>query len=76
MSMAYLEHLDRLSDADYAAECGGPHDCSVAEMEYRGHSENVERPMTVVRQRARQYDPNDLPVCLTTLKWSLNSGYY
>ena len=76
MSRAYDEHLDRLSEANYAAECGGLHDCSVAEMEYQGYSQNAERPMIAARQRARRYDPDSMPVCTTTLNWEHTNGYY
>jgi len=73
MSATYLEHLDRLSDADYAAECGGRHDCCPMEMEYRGYSE---RPMTAVRQRAVKYDIEDLLVSTATLNWEYTNGCY
>jgi len=76
MSRSYDEHLDRLSNADYEAECGGQHDCRVAEMEYRGHSQILEHPKIVARQRARRYDPDNQPVCTTTLNWSRSNGYF
>jgi len=73
MSMSYNEHLDRLSDADYEAECGGLRNYSPVEMEYRGYSE---RPMTAVRQRAVKYDFEDLLVSTATLNWEYTNGCY
>ena len=70
MSRAYDEHLDRLSDVDYEAECGGRSDCSVAGRECLGHSEF----QNVIRQRARRYDPNNLLISTTNRQF--NNGIY
>ena len=69
MSRAYDEHLDRLSEADYEAECGGQYDCSPVEMD-------THTPVRIGMSWTRTNVPDDKPMSSTARNWTRNNVNY
>jgi len=67
MSATYLEHLDRLSDADYEVECGGKYDYCPVEMD-------TLPPVRIGMSWERTNVPDDKPMSPMTRNWTRNNG--
>ena len=69
MSRSYDEHLDRLSNADYEAECGGQYDCFPVERD-------THTPVRIGMLWERTNVPDDKPMSPMTRNWTRHNGNY